>query len=480
MLCFSVASYLPEKAWAQQPAQPNIIFILTDDLGYTDLGCYGHPYHKTPHIDSLARLGMKFTQAYVASPVCSPSRAAILTGKHPARLHLTNFLVGERTTPTSPVLPAPWTKGLSGAEVTLAELLRQEGYATGMVGKWHLGNKEGQSPAEQGFDYDRVISKNGLDYYNYSISSKNKTVFEDDGTAYLTDKLTAYGLEFIDQHKDKPFFLYMAYSVPHVLIVPRADKLNKYLFAYNKYEEQYNQDYVDAQHEGLEIPMKEYKAKFNPYYAAMLESMDDGVGSILEQLKNFGLEDNTMVIFTSDNGGVGLPELGPTPTRLEPLRKWKGFVYEGGIRVPFIIRWPGKIRENVVNDNYITGTDHLPTFMELLGVTNLLPNIDGKSYLSTLYNPDEPLNRGPVFWHYPHFSNQGSRPTAALRWGDYKLVESYETGQVELYNLKDDISEQQDLSDKMPEKTIEMHNQLKQWRQDINANMPVPNPDYNK
>lgn len=480
MTClFSLSGQLPGRGQAQVNQKPNIIFILTDDLGYTDLGCYGNPYHKTPHIDALARQGMRFKQAYVASPICSPSRAAIMTGKHPARLHLTNFLVGERTDAASPVLPAPWAKGgLPGSEITSAELLKKEGYATGMVGKWHLGGKEGQIPAHQGFDYDRVISKNGLDYYNYSITSKNETVFEDDGSSYLTDKLTDYGVDFIDGNKDKPFFLYLAYSVPHVLIVPRGDKLKKYLFGYNKYEEKYNPDYAAKIQGGPGIPMGEYKARFNPYYAAMLESMDDGVGRIMEKLKALGLDEKTIVVFTSDNGGVGLPELGPVPTHQEPFRMWKGHVYEGGVRVPLIVTWPQKIPGNVSNDHYVTGTDHLPTFMELLNVKKLPADLDGTSYLKTLYQPESNFDRGPIFWHYPHFSNQGSRPSGAMRMGDYKLVESYETGKLELYDLKNDIAEKNDLSLVMKDKTKEMAAMLKKWREDIGANMPVSNPDY--
>lgn len=239
------ASLRPARA---QQEKPNIIFILTDDMGYTDLGCYGNPYNQTPNIDQLAAQGMRFSQAYVASPICSPSRAAIMTGKHPARLHITNFLVGKRTDPASPLLPAEWaTEGLPGAEVTLAELLKNDGYTNGMVGKWHLGSQKDQTPTSQGFDYDRVIAKNGLDYYNYSITGNNQTVFEDDGTEYLTDKLTDYAVDFISKNKDQPFFLYLAYSAPHVFIVPRGDKLRKYMLKYNQAEEQHNPDYIAAQ-----------------------------------------------------------------------------------------------------------------------------------------------------------------------------------------------------------------------------------------
>jgi arylsulfatase A len=225
--------------------RPNIVFILADDLGYSDLGAYGNPFNETPRIDSLARMGMRFTQAYVASPVCSPSRAAIMTGRHPARLHLTNFLVGLRTDTTSNLDPAPFQHYLAPGETTLAEMLRDQGYNTGIVGKWHLGGADSVSAHTQGFDNDRIIAKNGLDYYNYSISSRGETVFEDDGTHYITDKLTDYAVEFIEQQSaDTPFFLYVPYSAPHVLIVPRGDKLRPYLFKYNQFGGRYNPYYA--------------------------------------------------------------------------------------------------------------------------------------------------------------------------------------------------------------------------------------------
>ncbi|MDH4092592.1 MAG: sulfatase [Cyclobacteriaceae bacterium] len=448
--------FIGAELYAQQPdgKKPNIVFILADDLGYFDLSCYGNPYNNTPNIDRLATDGLLFKQAYVASPVCSPSRAAILTAKHPARLHLTNFLVGNKVDSASRVLPAKWRPYLPGTEITLAEHLKALGYRTGMVGKWHLGYTDSTNAVAQGFDYDRVIGKNGLDYYNYGITSKNRIVFEDTGTYYLTDRLTDYGVEFIKGSKAEPFFLFLSYSAPHVFIVPRGDKLRKYFLAYNK-------------HDG----------KYNPYYAAMLESLDDGVGRILETLATLGLEENTLVVFTSDNGGVGLPELGPMPTNMEPLRAWKGHVYEGGIRIPLLIKWPGHIRSGGVTENYITGTDYLPTFMEILGKP--IPyRIDGMSFLGTLYHPEVSFNRGPVFWHYPHFSNQEGRPAGALRLGDYKLIENYETGELSLYNLKDDISEEHDLGKRLPEKRDELLALFTAWKKETDANMPIPNPNF--
>jgi arylsulfatase A len=438
-------------------SRPNIVFILAADLGYTALACYGNPYHRTPNIDSLAKKGLKFTQAYSACPVCSPSRAAIMTGKYPARLHLTNFIAGDRTDPASPVLPAKWTKYLPSSETTLAEILRDNGYHTGVVGKWHLGAGDSVSAANQGFDYDRIIAKNGLDYYNYSITSKGQQVFQDNGKEYMTDKLTDYAVEFIEESKSKPFFLYLTYSAPHVMLIPRADKLSYYFSNYSK-----------------------FKGKFNPNYGAMLESMDDGVGRVVAQLAKNNLLDNTIIIFTSDNGGVGLAELGPVPTNLDPLRKWKGHVYEGGIRVPLIFSWKGRVKERTVTDNYVIGTDYVSTFSEILGIEKSPSTVDGTSFYSVLKEPEKPFDRGAVFWHYPHFSNQEGRPAAAVRLGDFKLVESYETGKLELFNLKNDIGEKKDLSASLPAKTKELSDLLKNWRKQVEANMPEPNPDYSK
>lgn len=452
----------PSVAQKQSHVRPNIVFILADDLGYKDLGVYGNLFNETPYLDSLARSGLKFNQAYSACPVCSPSRAAIMTGKYPARLHLTNYIAGDRKDTASPVLPALWTKFLPSSEITLAEYLKAKGYVTGIVGKWHLGTVTKADITEahsQGFDYDRVIDKNGLDYYNYSITEKGKTVFQDHGKEYITDKLTDYALEFIDQNKSKPFFLYLPYSAPHVLIVPKADKLGKYLFKYEKLKG---------------------KSLYNPHYAALLESLDEGVERVTTKLKKEGLLENTIIIFTSDNGGLGLNELGPTPTSLLPLRAWKGHVYEGGIRVPLIVSWKGRIPEQTQTENYIIGTDYLPTIAEILKEDTSLPPLDGKSFARLLSHPEQQFDRGPVFWHYPHFSNQLGRPAAAVRQGDYKLVESYETGALELFDLKNDISEASNLADSLPEKKKELHQLLKKWRSEVNANLPVPNPIYKK
>lgn len=436
---------------SDSPKKPNIIFILADDLGYMDLGCYGNPYNETPNLNKLARGGVRFTQAYAASPVCSPSRAAIMTGIHPARLKLTNFLIGNRTEADSPLLPASWTTYLRSKEITLAQRLKSLGYQTAMIGKWHLGSGDSLAPWNRGFDYARMIGKNGLDYYNYGIYENSfKNVFVDDGKTYMTDKLSDYAVEFIkNQNQSNPFFMYMCYSAPHVFIVPKATKLNKYFIKYEK-----------------------FKGKFNPYYATMVESMDDGVGRMMESLKQKGLLENTLVIFASDNGGVGLPELGPIPTQNDSLRKWKGHLYEGGIRIPTIMFWEGKILPNQVNDAYFMNTDYTATILDLL---NQKPPefTDGKSIWPEINHPNVKEETRALFWHYPHFSNQLGRPAGAVRLGDWKLVDNFETSQVELYNLKDDVGERHDLSNDFPLKRDELHRLLKDWRQNVQANMPI-------
>ncbi len=434
-----------------QERKPNIIFILADDLGYMDLGCYGNPFNETPNLDALEKSGIRFTQAYASSTVCSPSRASIMTGKHPARLKITNFLVGERMDSASRILPAKWQKYLPNSEITMAERLKTLGYQTGMVGKWHLGSGDSLSPWSQGFDYTRMIGKNGLDYYNYSIFEDSyKKEFIDNGEEYLTDKLSDYALNFIDNKKvDKPFFLYLCYSAPHVFIIPKAEKLKKYFLKYEK-----------------------FKGKYNPDYATMIESMDDGIGRIMQTLKEKNATENTIIIFASDNGGVGLPELGPIPTNSEPLRKWKGHVYEGGIRIPTIISWKGRIESNQICNQYFINTDYTPTILDLLGQKyESIP--EALSIMPLLFNPKIPFDRGPIFWHYPHFSNQMGIPAGAVRKGDWKLVENFETHEFELYNLKNDISENANLFKSNTEKGVELVTLLKNWQKSIDANMPI-------
>jgi len=431
--------------------RPNIVFIIADDLGQEDLGCYGNPFNETPNIDKLAKNGILFTQSYSASPVCSPSRGALMTGKHPARTKLTNFIGGERKDSLSPVNPANWQRSLPASEITIAEKLKGKGYTTAMIGKWHLGIAEGETAWGQGFDFGKVIGKNGLDYYNYSIFEDNlKNEWKDDGTHYLTDKLSDYAIEFIKETpNNQPFFLYLAYSAPHVLLIPRGDKLAKYMLKYEKYGN-----------------------KFNPNYAAMIESMDDGLGKIIEHLKLKNLLENTIIVFTSDNGFVGLPELGPTPNIVSKFRKWKGHVYEGGIRTPLLISWKDKFIANSTCQNQVVNTDFFNTFLEVLG-EKVNENLDSKSFYLSLKNPTQNIERTDIFWHYPHFSNQLGRPAGAIRLGDWKLIKSYETNKIELFNIANDIAETNDLSKTNISKANELNDLLLKRLIEMNANMPI-------
>ncbi len=433
--------------------KPNIVFILADDMGWKDLGCYGNNYIETPFIDSLAKSGVKFTQAYSSSPVSSPSRAAILTGKHSAALQLTNYLGGNNIDEKSTVLPAKWKPYLEPNEITLAEILKSEGYSTAMVGKWHLGHDKGMNPWEQGFDFTRMIGKNGLDYYNYSILTDSfKLEFTDNGTNYLTDKLTGYGLEFIENNSSNPFFLYMAYSAPHVFLVPKAGTESKYMKKYSGNKSEYQ----------------------NPYYAAMVNTLDEGVGKIVEKLRETGQLENTIIVFTSDNGGVSVEELGPQPTSVLPLRACKGSVYEGGIRVPAIVSYPGVVAENKTCNEPFSNTAYFPTFLELLGVENQTKNLDAQSIMPLLLkNTNASYVRDTLVWHYPHFSNQGGRPATAIRVGNYKLVENYESDKLELYDLKTDESESRNIAKKFRKKTAELYSILQLWKQNNNVQLPI-------
>jgi arylsulfatase A len=443
--------FVSSFSWAQNTSKPNIVFIMADDLGQEDLGCYGNPFNETPNLDALAKSGVLFKQAYSASPVCTPSRAALMTGKHPARTKVTNFMGGERKDEISPLLPANWTRSLPTTETTMAEKLKTLGYQTALIGKWHLGGANPEAPWEQGFDYTRVIGKNSIDYYNYSIHEDSYAKeFVDNGKEYLTDKLTTYATEYLEKtDPTKPFFMYVPYSAPHVLLVPRADKLAKYYWKYEKFE-----------------------GKYNPYYAAMIESLDEGVGKIVAKIKEKGQLENTLFVFTSDNGFVGLPELGPTPMAMSQYRQWKGFVYEGGIKVPLLLSWKGKILENKTSNYLVQNTDFFNTFLELINEKQET-NLDSQSFAKAALNPDTAQKRSPMYWHYPHFSNQGGRPYAAVREGEWKLVRSYETEKIELFNIENDPGETIDLANKNKAKCKELNSLLKNFLVETNANMPI-------
>jgi arylsulfatase A len=413
-------------------SRPNIIFILADDLGVNDLGCYGRAEHRTPNLDAMAKVGVRFTTAYAACPVCSPTRAAILTGKHPARLHLTTFLPGRGDAPSQQLLHPTIRQQLPLEETTLAEYLKAAGYATACVGKWHLGGA-GFGPDKQGFD---VVHP-----------GRAKTPSTEDEGGKGESDLTKAAVEFIAANRDRPFFLYLAHNSPHIPLGARKDLVEK------------------------------YKAAFNPKYAAMIETLDASVGQVLKALDEHKLAGRTIVVFTSDNGGLHVPELkDDAPTHNTPYRAGKGFLYEGGIRVPLIVRGPGVRPAGNAVKTPVISTDWTPTMLAQAGVKPGAP-LDGIDITPLLGGFDLEGER-LLYWHVPHYTNQGSRPAGAIRKGDYKLIEHYEDDRAELFKVSDDPGEQRNLARTFPTTVQVMRSELEKWRRSVAAQTNKPNPAF--
>ena len=454
------------------PARPNFVFFLIDDLGWADLGCYGSTFYETPNIDRLAAQGMRFTNAYAACPVCSPTRASIVTGKYPARLGITQWIGG-------PNEPTPYRHYLPLEEVTIAEALKEAGYATGFVGKWHLSTRGEDRfqyyPDRQGFDVNIGGDWSGAPpTYFYPYKKGNRTLESmpaggQEGE-YLTDRLTDESLKFLDANKDKPFLLYLSHYAVHTPIESKPALTEKYQ---DKAKTLPPQDGPHAQ------PVYgRYKTRMvqdNAAYAGMVQSVDESVGRVMDKLEALGLENNTIVLFMSDNGGLStVPREGPTCNL--PLRAGKGWLYEGGIREPMLIKWPGTARPGSECDETVTSTDFYPTMLEMAGLPpQPEQHVDGVSLVPLLKGTGT-LGREAVYWHYPHYHGSGNRPSGAVRAGDYKLIEWYEDGQVELYNLKDDLSEKRDLAAAEPKQTAALRQMLHTWRDRMNAKMPAGAP----
>ena len=414
------------------PSPPNIVFILTDDLGINDLACYGRREHRTPHLDRLAAQGTRFTAAYCAQPICSPSRAALLTGKAPARLHLTTYLPGRPDCRSQKLLHPRIRMEVPLEEKTLAEHLKAAGYATACIGKWHIGGP-GFGPRDQGFD---VV------HAGRAVTTPSET----EGGKGEYD-LTRQAMQFIETHRDRPFFLYLAHNTPHI---PYAAKTNL---------------------------VEKNRGALEPVYAAVIESMDDTVGLLLAKLDALGLAANTLVIFTSDNGGLHVPE-GPhrTITQNAPFRAGKGFLYEGGLRIPLIVRWPGRVPAGRTVDAPVLNTDWLPTLLELAG-RPVPEGLDGVSLALLLTGRGDPPAR-QLFWHFPHYTNQGSQPGGAVRDGEWKFIEHYEDGRVELFNLARDLGETNNLASQQPERVRQLRAHLAAWRESVGAQTNTLNPDF--
>lgn len=447
--------------------QPNFVFILVDDLGWADVQCnFPESFYDTPNINKLAENGVRFTEAYSANPVCSPSRAAIMTGKHPNRVDITDWIPG--ADPKKRPLLGPQDRNeLALEEVTIAEKLKEKGYKTGFIGKWHLGG-EGFYPEDQGFDINIGGWEKGSPAGGYYSPYNNPKLTNGPKGEYLTDRLTNEGIKFINENKENPFFLYLAFYTVHTPI--QASK--KFIEKYREKREKLGIDEVPYRREG------EGWTKLlqeNAAFASMVASMDENVGRVLQTLKEQGLDENTWVIFTSDNGGLSTLYRKGAPTSNGPLRAGKGWCYEGGIRVPLIIKGPGVINPGRVTDQPTINMDFFTTILNLAGVEH--NDNDGVS-LVPLLTEEKPINRDVLFWHYPHYHGSAWTPGSALRKGDWKLIVHYEDNSIELFNLKTDPQETTNISEKNPEKVTELKKLLDQKLAETHAKFPKPNPDY--
>ncbi|CAN5910274.1 sulfatase [soil metagenome] len=428
---------------------PNIVFVMADDLGWADLACYGNRFHETPNLDRLAAGGMRFTDAYAACPVCSPTRASIVSGQYQARFGLTDFLPGHWR-PFARLEVPDNAPRLPPEIVTVAESLRSAGYATGHFGKWHLGGGP-SAPEAQGFERSVEVSGG---YFAPALRSTPPIEIEP-GTP-RPDFLTGQAIDFLEEHRDRPVFIHLSYHSVHIPLAATAERIEKYQ---NKQ------------------PFPGYP--IHPVYAAMLEDLDASVGRLVEAIDRLGITEQTLLIFFSDNGGLyrgrGNPEV---ITSNHPLRGEKGSLYEGGIRVPMIVRWPGRVEPGSMSAEPVTSVDFYPTFLDAAGagpdVSRQEP-LDGESLLPILTGSGT-LERPAIYWHYPHYHHWV--PAGAIRSGKYKLHESFEDGSIELYDLETDIGEDRDLSTEQPEKAEALRKRLQDWRESVGARMPGPNPEY--
>jgi arylsulfatase A len=487
--------------YAEKKPKPNIVFFLVDDLGWSDVGCYGSKFHETPAIDQLAKEGILFDNAYSTCHVCSPSRASILTGKYPARTNLTEWLGGRPERDYEPLHHGEKLTALPDEEVTLAETLKSQGYATANYGKAHLR----VDPKTYGFDEEITGWVRSYHYpfgsaYNEKLSAKKGD--------YYTDKLTDAALDFIERNKDRPFFVHLEHFAVHDPIQGRPDLVEKYQKKLTAIPKQDGPDFIlEANPDGPALTSEELTAlaendelqvhqdarvwwvkqkQDNVEFAGMLEAKDESLGRIRAKLNDLGLSDNTIVIFTADNGGMSASNqyrginhpIESLDSRFAssnlPLRGAKGWNYEGGIRVPLIVYWPGRIKPNSTSHSLVTGTDFYPTLLEMIGLPTL-PNqhVDGVSFLPALQGKDH--DRGAIYWHFPHYSNHGYQsPGGAIRLGKYKLLEYYENGSVQLFDLEKDISELNDLSKAEPDVRSKLLKMLHDWRREVDAKMPYP------
>jgi len=446
-----------------QKKKPNVLLILVDDMGWTDLGSYGSDLYQSPHIDKLANEGVQFTNSYSACTVCSPTRASIATGKYPARIHVTDWIEGHKF-PWAKLNVPDWTMYLDSEEYTMAEAFKDAGYNTAHFGKWHLGEKEENWPENHGFDLNiggwkkGAPNRNKKEGYTGYFSPYGNPRLEDGPVGeYLTERLANEVCDYIDESSDAPFFVNLWLYNVHTPLQATQEKIDKYTKLID----------TTSRHQ-------------NPTYAAMVEHTDDAVGKIIAKLKEKGMYENTIILFSSDNGGL-IGKSKKTVTNNAPLRNGKGDIYEGGVRIPTIIYVPKNNFKRKKIAAPIISMDYYPTLTDLAGITTkkvTSQTVDGKSLLSLMQGNTE--EREAIYWHYPHYHQEGGVPYSAIRMGDWKLIENFETNTFELYNLKKDISESKNLVHKNPTIAEKLKNNLDAWRKDVNAQYPSQNENFIK
>ena len=457
---------LSSFVFAQKPV--NFLFFLVDDMGMMDLGTYGSTFHETPNIDRLAHTGMKFNYGYAACPVCSPTRASIMTGRHPVRVDITDWIPGSANRKTNKLIHPEDRDNLALKEVTIAEELKGHGYQTFFAGKWHLGN-EGHWPTDQGFDINIGGHHRGGPPGGYYAPWKNPILEAKKKDEYLTERLTEESIRFLEKRdSDKPFLLYLSYYNIHTPI----QAYKKHIDHYQKKAEKFSGTTPTEQEHSGQTRMRQD----NPALASMVSAVDDSVGTLLAKLDELGLSDDTVVIFFSDNGGLSTkPKMGPGSN--SPLRAGKGWLYEGGVREPTIIRAPSITKAGSISNQPIVSMDFFPTMLELAGLP-LRPKLhaDGQSIVPELKGKKGKPR--PFYWHYPHYHGSTWKPGASIRDGDWKLIKFYDQEKVELYNLKKNPSEKKDMAKNNSAKAKELENKLIAWQKNMKAKLPKPNPDY--
>ncbi|MBL8820229.1 MAG: sulfatase [Planctomyces sp.] len=452
--------------------RPNIVFFIADDLGPTDLGCYGSSFYETPHLDQLARDGARFLNAYAACPVCSPTRASIITGRYPQRTGITDYIGAAQPKQwkrNTAHLPAPYTERLALEETTIAEVLKSAGYATFFAGKWHLGD-EGFLPEDQGFDVNYGGLARGGPYGGdkYFSPYGNSRLKDGPKGEHLPDRLATEACGFMEAHRDESFLIYFPFYDVHTPLISREDLKRKYE------QKRSTREQVDVFSD--EPPRKVRMSQDHAIYAGMVDAMDQAVGKVLSKLDELGLRGNTLVIFTSDNGGLSTSE--GSPTSNAPHRAGKGWLYEGGIRTVLLMRWPGVIPSGHTEESPAISPDYFPTIMDAARIPrDESLQLDGISLLPILSSNAASPHRS-LYWHYPHYGNQGGAPGAAIIHDDWKLIEWFETNQLELFNLRNDPEEKHNVAVENPEMTAALLQKLKAWQADVGAIRSTPNPAY--